>query len=154
MPSRRSAHSGQSDRASEAAGVSVAGGTTSQPTCGTSTAFAVKVTTQKIAGVPTINIAHTEAAYLIDTTGHEHAVFAWPFYPQDSSGCSDSWRDPNGTFGCGPKAARCVPPIEMRYRPRAGCVEWEQGVAPVGSGPQEGDRLEVDAGLWAVHPAS
>ncbi len=43
----------------------------------------VKVTTTRVAGVTTINVAHTEAAYLVDATGHERAVFAWPFYPQD-----------------------------------------------------------------------
>ena len=43
----------------------------------------VKVTTQRIAGVTTINIAHTEAAFVIGATGHERAVFAWPFYPPD-----------------------------------------------------------------------
>ena len=43
----------------------------------------VNVTTQRVAGVPTINVAHTEAAYLVDATGHELAVFASPFYPED-----------------------------------------------------------------------
>lgn len=32
----------------------------------------------------TINyITHIEAAYVIDATGHERALFGWPFYPQD-----------------------------------------------------------------------
>ena len=43
----------------------------------------VNVTTKRIAG-DTINyITHTEAAYIIDATGHERALFLWPFYPQD-----------------------------------------------------------------------
>ena len=43
----------------------------------------VKVTTRKIAG-DTINyITHTEAAFVIDGSGHERALFFWPFYPQD-----------------------------------------------------------------------
>ncbi len=43
----------------------------------------VRVITKRIAG-DTINyITHTEAAYIVDSTGHERALFLWPFYPQD-----------------------------------------------------------------------
>jgi cytochrome oxidase Cu insertion factor (SCO1/SenC/PrrC family) len=43
----------------------------------------VSVVTKRIAG-DTINyITHTEAAYVVDRTGHERALFVWPFYPQD-----------------------------------------------------------------------
>jgi protein SCO1 len=43
----------------------------------------VKVTTLRINGVVTYSIDHTEAAYVLDATGHERALFAWPFNPQD-----------------------------------------------------------------------
>ena len=43
----------------------------------------VKVTTSRINGVVTYGIDHTEAAYVLDATGHERALFAWPFNPQD-----------------------------------------------------------------------
>ncbi len=43
----------------------------------------VSVTTKKIAGATINYITHTEAAYVIDSTGHERALFVWPFYPQD-----------------------------------------------------------------------
>jgi protein SCO1 len=43
----------------------------------------VSVTTKKIAGATINYITHTEAAYVIDATGHERALFVWPFYPQD-----------------------------------------------------------------------
>jgi len=43
----------------------------------------VSVTTKKIAGATINYITHTEAAYVIDSTGHERALFIWPFYPQD-----------------------------------------------------------------------
>ncbi|MDQ6748950.1 MAG: SCO family protein [Candidatus Dormibacteraeota bacterium] len=43
----------------------------------------VSVVTKKIAGNTINYITHTEAAYVIDTSGHERAVFVWPFYPQD-----------------------------------------------------------------------
>ncbi len=43
----------------------------------------VSVTTRKIAGTTINYITHTEAAYIIDATGHERALFLWPFYPQD-----------------------------------------------------------------------
>ena len=39
--------------------------------------------TKRIAGTTIHYIAHTEAAYVIDATGHERALFVWPFYPQD-----------------------------------------------------------------------
>jgi cytochrome oxidase Cu insertion factor (SCO1/SenC/PrrC family) len=43
----------------------------------------VQVTTKRIAGTTINYITHTEAAYIIDRTGHERALFLWPFYPQD-----------------------------------------------------------------------
>ncbi len=43
----------------------------------------VKVTTSRINGTITYGVDHTEAAYVIDATGHERALFAWPFNPQD-----------------------------------------------------------------------
>jgi len=43
----------------------------------------VRVTTKRIAGLTINYITHTEAAYMIDRTGHERALFLWPFYPQD-----------------------------------------------------------------------
>ena len=43
----------------------------------------VKVTTSRINGIVTYGIDHTEAAYVLDATGHERALFAWPFNPQD-----------------------------------------------------------------------
>ena len=43
----------------------------------------VSVTSKKIAGATINYITHTEAAYVIDSTGHERALFVWPFYPQD-----------------------------------------------------------------------
>jgi cytochrome oxidase Cu insertion factor (SCO1/SenC/PrrC family) len=43
----------------------------------------VKVTTSRINGTVTYRIDHTEAAYVLDATGHERALFVWPFNPQD-----------------------------------------------------------------------
>jgi cytochrome oxidase Cu insertion factor (SCO1/SenC/PrrC family) len=43
----------------------------------------VKVTTSRINGTVTYGIDHTEAAYVLDASGHERALFAWPFNPQD-----------------------------------------------------------------------
>ncbi len=43
----------------------------------------VSVTTKHIARTTIRYILHTEAAYVIDATGHERALFVWPFYPQD-----------------------------------------------------------------------
>jgi cytochrome oxidase Cu insertion factor (SCO1/SenC/PrrC family) len=43
----------------------------------------VSVTTKRIAGTTIHYILHTEAAYIVDATGHERALFVWPFYPQD-----------------------------------------------------------------------
>ena len=45
--------------------------------------IAVKVTTWRINGTVTYRINHTEAAYVLDATGHERALFVWPFNPQD-----------------------------------------------------------------------
>ena len=43
----------------------------------------VNVTTKRIARTTINYITHTEAAYIIDRSGHERALFLWPFYPQD-----------------------------------------------------------------------
>jgi cytochrome oxidase Cu insertion factor (SCO1/SenC/PrrC family) len=43
----------------------------------------VKVTTWRINGTVTYRIDHTDAAYVLDATGHERALFRWPFNPQD-----------------------------------------------------------------------
>jgi cytochrome oxidase Cu insertion factor (SCO1/SenC/PrrC family) len=39
----------------------------------------VIVSKKKVAGVSVRQVAHTEAAYLIDATGHERALFLWPY---------------------------------------------------------------------------
>ena len=39
----------------------------------------VQVTTRTLAGVTVHEISHTEAAYLIDASGHERALFVYPF---------------------------------------------------------------------------
>jgi len=39
----------------------------------------VLVTTKKVAGVTVHNVAHTEAAYVIDPSGYERALFLWPY---------------------------------------------------------------------------
>ena len=39
----------------------------------------VKATTRTLAGVTVHEITHTEASYLIDRSGHERALFLWPF---------------------------------------------------------------------------
>ena len=43
----------------------------------------VKVTRSQINGTVTYGVDHTEAAYVLDATGHERALFGWPFNPQD-----------------------------------------------------------------------
>jgi cytochrome oxidase Cu insertion factor (SCO1/SenC/PrrC family) len=43
----------------------------------------VLVQTKKIAGIEVHQIGHTEAAYVIDGTGHQRALFLWPY---DSAG--------------------------------------------------------------------
>jgi cytochrome oxidase Cu insertion factor (SCO1/SenC/PrrC family) len=43
----------------------------------------VSVITKHIAGTTIHYITHTEGAYIIDASGHERALFLWPFYPQD-----------------------------------------------------------------------
>ena len=43
----------------------------------------VSVVTKRIAGTAIHYITHTEAAYVVDSSGHERALFIWPFYPQD-----------------------------------------------------------------------
>jgi cytochrome oxidase Cu insertion factor (SCO1/SenC/PrrC family) len=39
----------------------------------------VIVTKKKIAGVPVQQVAHTEAAYLVDAQGYQRALFIWPY---------------------------------------------------------------------------
>jgi cytochrome oxidase Cu insertion factor (SCO1/SenC/PrrC family) len=43
----------------------------------------VSVVTKRIAGHTINYITHSEAAYVIDPSGDERALFLWPFYPQD-----------------------------------------------------------------------
>ena len=43
----------------------------------------VAVVTKRIASTTIHYVTHTEAAYVIDATGHERALFLWPFWPQD-----------------------------------------------------------------------
>jgi cytochrome oxidase Cu insertion factor (SCO1/SenC/PrrC family) len=43
----------------------------------------VKVTTNRIDETTIHYITHTEAAFILDATGHERALFLWPFHPQD-----------------------------------------------------------------------
>ena len=43
----------------------------------------VSVVTKHISGIDIHYITHSEVAYIIDPTGHERALFLWPFYPQD-----------------------------------------------------------------------
>ncbi len=43
----------------------------------------VTVTTKKIAGTTVHYIEHTEAAYLIDRSGHERALYIWPYSNHD-----------------------------------------------------------------------
>jgi cytochrome oxidase Cu insertion factor (SCO1/SenC/PrrC family) len=46
-------------------------------------AIGVSVVTKRIARTTIHYITHTEAAYIIDRSGHQRALFLWPFYPQD-----------------------------------------------------------------------
>ena len=43
----------------------------------------VSVVTKRVGGTTIHYVTHTEAAYVIDATGHERALFLWPFYPRD-----------------------------------------------------------------------
>jgi cytochrome oxidase Cu insertion factor (SCO1/SenC/PrrC family) len=43
----------------------------------------VSVVTKRIGGHTINYITHSEAAYVIDPSGHQRALFLWPFYPQD-----------------------------------------------------------------------
>ena len=43
----------------------------------------VQVAKRTIAGVTVREIAHTEATYLVDASGHERAVFVYPFRAAD-----------------------------------------------------------------------
>ena len=43
----------------------------------------VNVVRKRIGSTRINYITHTEAAYVIDATGHERALFVWPFFPQD-----------------------------------------------------------------------
>ena len=46
---------------------------------GSATTSGVLVTTKKIAGVTVHSILHTEAAYVVDATGYQRAIFLWPY---------------------------------------------------------------------------
>ncbi len=43
----------------------------------------VSVVTKRIGNTAIHYITHTEGAYIVDSTGHERALFLWPFYPGD-----------------------------------------------------------------------
>lgn len=43
----------------------------------------VQIKRQRVGGTTINSVIHTEAAYVVDRTGHERALFIWPFYPQD-----------------------------------------------------------------------
>jgi protein SCO1/2 len=45
--------------------------------------IAVQDQTKKVAGITVHEIAHTEAAFVIDPSGHQRALFLWPFQAQD-----------------------------------------------------------------------
>jgi protein SCO1/2 len=45
--------------------------------------IAVQFTRKKVGGKTDISVSHTVATYVLDSTGHERALFIWPFYPQD-----------------------------------------------------------------------
>ncbi len=51
---------------------------------------AVLVARRKIAGISVRNITHTGAAYLIDASGYERALFLYPFDTQDVVGAAQS----------------------------------------------------------------
>ena len=51
--------------------------------CGRAIASLWQVAKQTIAGVKVRRITHTGAAYLIDATGHERALFLYPFTTGD-----------------------------------------------------------------------
>jgi cytochrome oxidase Cu insertion factor (SCO1/SenC/PrrC family) len=43
----------------------------------------VLVETKKIAGIAVREVAHTEAAYVVDARGYERALFLWPYRAAD-----------------------------------------------------------------------
>jgi cytochrome oxidase Cu insertion factor (SCO1/SenC/PrrC family) len=43
----------------------------------------VSVVTKRVGNTTIHYITHTEGAYIVDATGHERALFLWPFYPPD-----------------------------------------------------------------------
>jgi cytochrome oxidase Cu insertion factor (SCO1/SenC/PrrC family) len=45
--------------------------------------IAVRIVTKRYAGVTVHQVAHTEAAFVIDGTGHERALFLYPFTAAD-----------------------------------------------------------------------
>ena len=45
--------------------------------------IAVLATTKKIAGVTVHEITHTEGAFIVDRTGHQRALYLWPFRAVD-----------------------------------------------------------------------
>lgn len=46
-------------------------------------AIGVSVATRTIAGIKVRRITHTEAAYVVDPSGHERALYLYPFLAQD-----------------------------------------------------------------------
>ncbi len=46
-------------------------------------AIGVSVATRTIAGIKVRRITHTEAAYIVDPSGHERALYLYPFRAQD-----------------------------------------------------------------------
>ena len=49
-------------------------------------AIGVSVATKTIAGIKVRRITHTEAAYVVDRTGHERALYLYPYRAQDVEG--------------------------------------------------------------------
>jgi protein SCO1/2 len=45
--------------------------------------IAVQFTRKQVDGHTDISVSHTVGTYVLDSTGHERALFIWPFYPQD-----------------------------------------------------------------------
>jgi cytochrome oxidase Cu insertion factor (SCO1/SenC/PrrC family) len=49
-------------------------------------AIGVSVATKTIAGIKVHRLTHTEAAYVVDPTGHERALYVYPYRAQDVEG--------------------------------------------------------------------
>ncbi len=45
--------------------------------------LAVAIARRKVGSKTITSVSHTAAAYILDASGHERALFIWPFYPQD-----------------------------------------------------------------------